>query len=222
MYEYKGKDMDMEIESAQFKRLKIKKELTKKSQERFKFLENPVEYLKNLMEKNIKKEYDEYLEDHPKKYWESEKSYKERTSQKLLELNSNAGKTYTKKWYETEAKRWSQPQYVYYNENKIEIPNNFYLDYKTPDKAAFIEYLVAQDEEKHIVTQEDREKARLLDCNLDYNYLQTLLNKMNANPDIVISIKTRDGALITIRKQEKEELEDIINKDIFVAPDIVH
>ena len=197
-------------------------ELVKKSQERFKFLENPEEYLKNLLEKNIEKEYDEYLENYPKKFYESRKSYEERISQKRLELDAYTDKPFSKELYKTEAKRWTQPQYVYYNENKIEVPNNFYSDFKTPDKVAFIEYLVEQDEEKHIVTQEDREKARLLDCNLDYNYLQTLLNKMNVNPDIVISIKTKDGALITIRKQEKEDLDNIVNNDIFIAPDIVH
>lgn len=209
MYDYENEDDQS-----------LKVELVKKSQERFKFLENPEEYLKDLMEKNIKNEYKDYLKDHPKKYWESEKSYNKRTEQKLLYLNDTYN--HTKEWYKDEANRYSQPQYVYYNENKIEIPNNFYLDYKTPDKAAFIEYLIEQDAEKHIVTQEDREKARLLDCNLDYNYLQTLLNKMNVNSDIVISIKTKDGALITIRKQEKEDLDNIINNNIFIAPDIVH
>lgn len=209
MYDYENEDDQ-----------NLKVELIKKSQERFKFLENPEEYLKKLMEKNIEKEYKDYLKDDPKKYWESGKSYKERTECKLSYLNDTY--THTEEWYKDEANRYSQPQYVYYNENKIEIPNNFYLDYKTPDKAAFIEYLVEQDAEKHVVTQEDREKARLLDCNLDYNYLQTLLNKMNVNSDIVISIKTKDGAIITIRKQEKEDLDNIVNNNIFIAPDIVH
>lgn len=209
MYDYENEDGQ-----------NLKVELIKKSQERFKFLENPEEYLKDLMEKNIEKEYKDYLKDDPKKYWESGKSYKERTERKLSYLNDTY--THTEEWYKDEANRYSQPQYVYYNENKIEIPNNFYLDYKTPDKAAFIEYLIEQDAEKHIVTQEDREKARLLDCNLDYNYLQTLLNKMNVNSDIVISIKTKDGAIITIRKQEKEDLDNIVNNNIFIAPDIVH
>lgn len=209
MYDYENEDDQ-----------NLKVELVKKSQERFKFLENPEEYLKDLMEKNIEKEYKDYLKDDPKKYWESGKSYKERTERKLSYLNDTY--THTEEWYKDEANRYSQPQYVYYNENKIEIPNNFYLDYKTPDKAAFIEYLVEQDAEKHVVTQEDREKARLLDCNLDYNYLQTLLNKMNINSDIVISIKTKDGAIITIRKQEKEDLDNIVNNNIFITPDIVH
>lgn len=209
MYDYENEDDQ-----------NLKVELIKKSQERFKFLENPEEYLKKLMEKNIEKEYKDYLKDDPKKYWESGKSYKERTECKLSYLNDTY--THTEEWYKDEANRYSQPQYVYYNENKIEIPNNFYLDYKTPDKAAFIEYLIEQDAEKHIVTQEDREKARLLDCNLDYNYLQTLLNKMNVNSDIVISIKTKDGAIITIRKQEKEDLDNIVNNNIFITPDIVH
>lgn len=209
MYDYENEDDQ-----------NLKVELIKKSQERFKFLENPEEYLKKLMEKNIEKEYKDYLKDDPKKYWESGKSYKERTECKLSYLNDTY--THTEEWYKDEANRYSQPQYVYYNENKIEIPNNFYLDYKTPDKAAFIEYLVEQDAEKHVVTQEDREKARLLDCNLDYNYLQTLLNKMNINSDIVISIKTKDGAIITIRKQEKEDLDNIVNNNIFITPDIVH
>lgn len=213
MYDYENED-DQNYDQ------NLKVELVKKSQERFKFLENPEEYLKDLMEKNIEKEYKDYLKDNPKKYWESGKSYKERTERKLSYLNDTY--THTEEWYKDEANRYSQPQYVYYNENKIEIPNNFYLDYKTPDKAAFIEYLVEQDVEKHVVTQEDREKARLLDCNLDYNYLQTLLNKMNVNSDIVISIKTKDGAIITIRKQEKEDLDNIVNNNIFIAPDIVH
>ena len=213
MYDYENED-DQNYDQ------NLKVELIKKSQERFKFLENPEEYLKKLMEKNIEKEYKDYLKDDPKKYWESGKSYKERTECKLSYLNDTY--THTEEWYKDEANRYSQPQYVYYNENKIEIPNNFYLDYKTPDKAAFIEYLVEQDAEKHVVTQEDREKARLLDCNLDYNYLQTLLNKMNVNSDIVISIKTKDGAIITIRKQEKEDLDNIVNNNIFITPDIVH
>ena len=197
------------------------KNLVVYSQERFKFLENPVEYLKNLMEKYILRDYNDYLRHYPKRYWESEKHYEERTSQKLSYLKNYVYK-HTEEWYLDESKTYSQPQYVYYNESKIEIPNNFYMDYKTPDKITFIKYLVEQDEKKHIVTEEDREKARLLDCNLDYNYLQTLINKMNTNPDIVISIKTKDNALITIRKQEKEDLDNIINKDIFIAPDIVH
>ena len=190
------------------------KNLVVYSQERFKFLENPVGYLKNLMEKYILRDYNDYLRNYHKRYWESEEHYKERTSQKLLYLK-NYVYNHTEEWFKDEAKTYSQPQYVYYNENKIEVPNNFYLDYKTPDKITFIKYLVEQDEEKHIVTEEDREKARLLDCNLDYNYLQTLINKMNVNPDIVISIKTKDNALITIRKQEKEDLDTLINKDIF-------
>ena len=103
MYDYENEDDQ-----------NLKVELVKKSQERFKFLENPEEYLKDLMKKNIEKEYKDYLKDDPKKYWESEESYNKRTGHKLSYLNDTYN--HTEKWYKDEAKRYSQPQYVYYNE----------------------------------------------------------------------------------------------------------
>ena len=70
---------------------------------------------------------------------------------------------------------------------------------------------------KNIVTDEDREKARLLDCNLDYNYLQELINKINKNPDLNVTIKTKDGATIHINAIPKQEdKDDLAFKELFV------
>lgn len=118
--------------------------------------------------------------------------------------------------------RYVQKSYVYYKGNKIAIPNDFYVDYKTPDVEAFIEYLEKEDELKHIVTDEDREKARILDCNLDYNYLQTLINKVNKNPDLRVTIRTNDGATIILDNFKQLAKDEDFNDVIIDKPTLVN
>lgn len=48
-------------------------------------------------------------------------------------------------------------------------------------------------------------RKRLVDKDLDYDYLQQLVNQVSNSSDLVISIKTQDGALITIKHEPKQE-----------------
>ena len=48
-------------------------------------------------------------------------------------------------------------------------------------------------------------RKRLVDKDLDYDYLQQLVNQVSNSSDLIISIKTQDGALITIKHEPKQE-----------------
>lgn len=186
------------------------------SQERYKFLENPVAYLDKL----YADKKDAALKSIPKrKLFESKRHYYKRKAEYISSVNSEYDKS--KKEIKEEANKYSKPAYVYYNNQKLTVPNNFYYDYNTPDLERYLDYLVSEDERKNIITDEDREKARLLNCDLDFNYLQTLINKMNVNNDLVITIKTKDGAVINMRKQDKQESDDIFGNNIFISPEKV-
>ena len=41
---------------------------------------------------------------------------------------------------------------------------------------------------------------------------------MNVNPDLVITIKTKDGSVINIRKTSHEEVETITTNELFIEP----
>lgn len=186
------------------------------SQERYKFLENPVAYLEKL----YADKKDAALKNIPKrKLFESKRHYDKRKAEYISSVNSEYDKS--KKEIKEEANKYSKLAYVYYNNQKLTVPNNFYYDYNTPDLERYLDYLVSEDERKNIITDEDREKARLLNCDLDFNYLQTLINKMNVNNDLVITIKTKDGAVINMRKQDKQESDDIFGNNIFISPEKV-
>lgn len=182
-----------------------------KSQERFKFLENPVDYIGNIIQLEIDS-------NRPHRRWlETRKHYLKRLDNyEMSSRNSRSPKSIKRL-----AEEYSKPTYVYYGRRKIKVPDDFYLDYKTPDIEGYICYLAKEDERRSIVTDEDREKARLLNCDLDYNYLQTLINKMNLSPDLVVTIRTRDGAVINMRKQDKNEDDDILNNNLFISAEKV-
>lgn len=171
------------------------KQLNILCQERYKFIANPEQYLRDYL-------------------------IKERDAA-LSKLTAVFRKKKIREDYERNVKnikkdvnKYVQKAYVYYKGSQVAVPNDFYVDYKTPDVDAFLEYLEAEYERKHIITDEDREKARILDCNLDYNYLQTLINKVNKNPDLRVTIRTNDGATIILDNYKQldkdEEFSDIV------------
>lgn len=45
---------------------------------------------------------------------------------------------------------------------------------------------------------EEKMKQRLLDKNMDYAYLEVLIQKLNTNPKLNIFIHTKDGSQISI------------------------
>lgn len=186
------------------------------SQERYKFLENPAAYLDKL----YADKKDAALKSIPKrKLFESKKHYDKRKAEYISSVNSEYDKS--KKEIKEEANKYSKPAYVYYNNQKLTVPNNFYYDYNTPDLERYLDYLVSEDERKNIITDEDREKARLLNCGVDYVFLQNLINKINVNPDLVITITTKDGSVINIRKTSHEEVETVTTNELFIEPTLV-
>ena len=50
---------------------------------------------------------------------------------------------------------------------------------------------IKQETEK--ILWEEKKKQELLNTNIDYNFLQTLINKTNENPDLVITIYFKSG-----------------------------
>lgn len=190
------------------------KKLVFLSQERCKFVENPEEFIKNKIE-----EFKELLEERSKimhkRLFETTKRFNNRLA--LFDKEKiNAIKFYTD-CLKKEAKEALTPVYVYYKGNKIVVPNSFYSNFNIADTDIFLEYLEEDDRKKNIITDEDRAKARLLNCNLDYVYLQELINKVNTSSDLVVTVKTKDGSIINIHRQEKDVDVEMPN-EIIVEP----
>lgn len=185
------------------------------TQERYKFLENPEQYLKDTHKKW--KEFK--LRTLPEKKWYYPKSL---YCKKIEKLKQSIEERYNELMHNVkkDAIRISQPTYVYYKGEKLKVPSDFYYNYEYADIGGYLYYLEEEDKRKHVITEEDREKARLLDCNLDYNYLQTLMNKLTNNPDLVITVKTKDNAVITLRNNKKLD-NDVMENEVFVQPTLV-
>ena len=190
------------------------KKLVLLSQVRCKFVENPEEFIKNKIE-----EFKELLEERSKimhkRLFETTKRFNNRLA--LFDKEKiNAIKFYTD-CLKKEAKEALTPVYVYYKGNKIVVPNSFYSSFNIAETEIFLEYLEEDDRKKNIITDEDRAKARLLNCNLDYVYLQELINKVNTSSDLVVTVKTKDGSIINIHRQEKDVDVEMPN-EIIVEP----
>ena len=188
------------------------------SQERSQFSENPGAFIKRKCEEYYKRN-DERHDSLKKRWYETKKHF-----QKRLELFDNELVENFKR-YCSSIKNLSKealiPTYVYYKGSKIQVPDSFYRCFYSADVETYLEYLAEEDRKHNVITDEDREKARLLNCDLDYNYIQTLINKMNINPDLVITIRTKDGATINMRKQTNKEPEDLLDNSIFISPEMV-
>ena len=62
---------------------------------------------------------------------------------------------------------------------------------------------IKQETEK--ILWEEKKKQELLNTNIDYNFLQTLINKTNENPDLVITIYFKSGDKMVLQSQFKED-----------------
>ena len=51
---------------------------------------------------------------------------------------------------------------------------------------------------------EEKKKRELLNTNIDYNFLQTLINKCNDNPDLAITIYFKSGDRMTLQTKHRE------------------
>lgn len=201
----------------QLKENKEMDRLTIGCQERYKFLENPEGYLKELhaWSRDLKKKLIR-----PRKFFEPQFAYRNYVEHQIAAIEGVYTEAMRK--VKADAAEYTKMTYVYYKGAKLAVPNDFYSSYKDADVVAYLNYLEAEDAKKHIVTDEDREKARLLDCNMDYNYLQTLLNKISNNKDLVISIRTKDGATIVLKSVAKESNDDLSTGELFIEPEMIH
>ena len=103
---------------------------------------------------------------------------------------------------------------VYYNGKKHTIPDEWYISYKKPAIKEYLSYLKSLDDKLLTITDGDREKARLLNCNLDYVYLQELINKVNSNSNLNVTITTADGAVIRM-DTNKRVADDAVDYSVF-------
>jgi putative IMPACT (imprinted ancient) family translation regulator len=62
---------------------------------------------------------------------------------------------------------------------------------------------IKQETEK--ILWEEKKKQELLNINIDYNFLQSLINKTNENPDLVITIYFKSGDKMILQSQFKED-----------------
>lgn len=51
---------------------------------------------------------------------------------------------------------------------------------------------------------EEKKKKELLNTNIDYNFLQTLINKCYENPDLAITIYFKSGDRMTLQTKHRE------------------
>lgn len=51
---------------------------------------------------------------------------------------------------------------------------------------------------------EEKKKQELLNTNIDYNFLQALINKCNENPDLAITIYFKSGDRMVLQTKHKE------------------
>ena len=51
---------------------------------------------------------------------------------------------------------------------------------------------------------EEKKKQELLNTNIDYNFLQTLINKCYENPDLAITIYFKSGDRMTLQTKHRE------------------
>lgn len=54
------------------------------------------------------------------------------------------------------------------------------------------------------IKQEDKKRRELLNTNIDYNFLQVLMNKCNENPDLVVTIYFKSGDKMTLQTKYKD------------------
>lgn len=186
------------------------------SQERCKFIENPDEFIKNKIE-YAKKTYDSVRQSLHKKWFETNKSFQKRL-EAFDESRNEAIKSRTNYLKEL-TKKALTPVYVYYKGTKTLVPDSFYSSFYEADTVTFLEYLEEEDQKRNIITDEDREKARLLNCDVNYNYLQALINKMTNVPDLVITIKHKNDMTVVLRRTGSEEADnDLTNNELIIEP----
>lgn len=62
--------------------------------------------------------------------------------------------------------------------------------------------------------EEDKMKARLLDRNMDYAYLEHIVQKMNENPLLRVKITMKDGTTLDLNTTPKKNGSDFVTEPV--------
>lgn len=66
-------------------------------------------------------------------------------------------------------------------------------------------------EQKRKLIWEATKRKELLNANIDYNFLQSLIDKISYNPDLIIEINFKSGDRMTIRQKQEINHNDLFN-----------
>lgn len=70
------------------------------------------------------------------------------------------------------------------------------------------------------IINEERMKKRFISSNLDYNFIQHMINEVDADENLVVDITTNEGHRIVIAKKRKDNNSPSVFNDIIAPEDI--
>lgn len=70
------------------------------------------------------------------------------------------------------------------------------------------------------IINEERMKKRFISSKLDYNFIQKMINEVDADENLVVDITTSEGNRIVIAKKRKDNNSPSVFNDIIAPEDI--
>lgn len=70
------------------------------------------------------------------------------------------------------------------------------------------------------IINEERMKKRFISSKLDYNFIQKMINEVDADENLVVDITTNEGHRIVIAKKRKDNNSPSVFNDIIAPEDI--
>lgn len=70
------------------------------------------------------------------------------------------------------------------------------------------------------VIAEEKAKKRFLDTKLDYNYLQYMINQVDADDNLVVEVILNDGTQIKISKKKVKDNSISVFNDVIAPEDV--
>lgn len=70
------------------------------------------------------------------------------------------------------------------------------------------------------IINEERMKKRFISSKLDYNFIQKMINEVDADENLVVDITTSEGNRIVIAKKRKDNNSPSVFNDVIAPEDI--
>lgn len=70
------------------------------------------------------------------------------------------------------------------------------------------------------IINEERMKKRFISSKLDYNFIQHMINEVDADENLIVDITTNEGHRIVIAKKRKDNNSPSVFNDIIAPEDI--